>query len=216
MGDNNLVNSMKRAVLIFSILFLSHKGFAQTPFFTESDARMSLVYTTFGGEQGDGLTSGSVGYAGEVLLRKGNSWMGVISSFKGMSIRGTEVLDDGGTDITATHTMLIGEAGLGLTFNLMPTREFAFRPYFGANGVASFISAKLQDQTYSVIDKSAAVVGTGSELILGCELKPGRKAQNQKSLAWIFEVRLRNVNAKLFNRDNFGISGVSLVGGIGF
>lgn len=206
------------ALLGLFLLIASPGARANEPFFPESSTRLNGVYSNFGGESDSSLGSNTSGFGVELLARKGNSFLSLVSGFKFLMIQGLEPLLDGGTSTETAFDIFLSDAVFGLQLSLLPSKDLSLRPYLGVNGLLTFAQTRLEEKTYTDLRKSESAMAAGHELVAGFEFQPNRRSSSGsgRSIAYIFEARLRSTTLKILNQEAFQIQGLNFVFGLGF
>lgn len=212
------MKTLGQACLVLTLLLTTTKSWANEPFFPESSTRLNGVYCNFGGESDAALGSNTSGYGVELLARKGNSFLSLVSGFKFVMVQGLEPLLDGGASTETAFDIFLSDAVFGLQLSLLPSRDLSLRPYLGANGLLTFAQTRLEEKTYTDLKKSESAMAVGHELVAGFEFQPNRRSSSSsgRPLAYIFEARLRSTTLKILNQEAFQIQGLNFVFGLGF
>lgn len=201
------------AFLLFAVL--SQKSRAQTSAPWPTKTRMGVIYAVFGGEKYKAITNNSTAFGGEIAILKGEwRFANLIGRVRGLYISGEEDFLDGATPITASYVLFATEPGLGIHWNLMPFKPPGFRTYLSALGIMSYDHIRFdKDADINTINRSDTAIGFGYELGAGVEWN----IKTKQSYFQVYgEIQYRNVQTDLAGQSGFQLTGLQMVGGLGW
>ncbi len=206
------------ALLIVTVISSSH-AVAQSATSAQawpSRTRLGFVYGVFGGDKYKAITNKSTALGGEVSILKGTwRFANLVGKIRGLYISGKEDFMDGSTAHTdVSYTLFATEPCIGIHLNIMPYYPPGIRAYLLGLGIMSYDHIRLdKDITFTTINNSDTHIGYGFELGAGLEWNIKR----EKSMWSMWgEIQYRDVTTNLLGQEKFKLTGLQMVGGIGW
>lgn len=175
---------------------------------------MSVVYMTFSGSETESPSTNSVGYGGEIGIKKSGTYFGMIGKVRGLYIAGTEPFMDGTTETDISYTIMAAEPHFGFFINLIPGDLKGFRPYIGIIGFGGVLQLRFSSDDVTTLKPSENKFYSGFEALAGVELN--FKSQSSSLYSLFGEVGLRQSRVDLAGKTPYFLDALVLTGGFSF